>query len=404
MKVDADRLWRTLEEFAAIGGSAGGRVDRVALTPTDGAGRELLAGLCEEIGCTVTRDAIGNTFHRLEGSDASLAPVMIGSHLDSQPGGGRFDGALGVIGGLEVLRAIAEESPPRRSIELVNWTDEEGARFAVSCIGSSVFAGRLAIEEALGLTDADGVTVAEGLAQIGAVGDRLAAVPPHAYLELHIEQGPVLESEGKTIGVVESIVGIQWLEVRIEGASGHAGTTPAQGRRDALAAAADVIVRVGEIAASRGPAARGTVCTIEAKPNAGSVIAGEVELLVDFRHSENAELAAMVGELDRFLEQLSVRGFGCERSLAWGQEPFAMDPGCVRLVEDQAALLELGSLRMPSGAGHDAGYLSTVAPTAMVFVPCAEGISHNPRESVTALDAAAGAEVLLRSTLALCAG
>ncbi len=403
MNVDAARLWRTLEEFAEIGGSGGGRVDRVALTPADGAARERLAEHCAELGATVTRDAIGNAFHRLEGTDPDLPPVLLGSHLDSQPGGGRFDGALGVIAGLEVLR-VAAASPPRRSIELVDWTDEEGARFGVSCIGSSVYSGRLGLAEALALTDAEGVTVREALDGIDAAGAAPAeAGSPRAYLELHIEQGPVLEAAGKTIGVVESIVGIRWLEVRIVGAGGHAGTTPAEGRRDALAAAAELILRVGEIAAGAGPTARGTVCTIAAEPNAGSVIAGEVKVLVDFRHGEEDGMVAMAAELDAALEDLRARGFGCECTPTWVQRPFAMDPECVDLVAAQAAELGYAAMRMPSGAGHDAGYLTAVAPTAMVFIPCAAGISHNPRESVTPEDAAAGAAVLLRSTLALCA-
>lgn len=409
MNVDAGRLWRTLEEFAEIGGSGAGRVDRVALTSSDGAARRRLAEHCEALGCTMRQDAIGNAFHRLAGTDPSLAPVLIGSHLDSQPGGGRYDGALGVIAGLEVLRVAAKERP-QRSIELVNWTDEEGARFGVSCIGSSVYAGRLGLDEALALTDAAGVTVGEALTGLGAVGAGSSAPAPpggerpHAYLELHIEQGPILEAEAKTIGAVESIVGIRWLKVRIIGASGHAGTTPAQGRRDPMVAAAELILRVGEIAAGQGPTARGTVCTIDAEPNAGSVIAGEVTVLVDFRHAEEAGLAAMVEQLELMLEELRGRGFACGCVPAWVQEPFAMDRDLVDLVAAQAEALGHGMMRMPSGAGHDAGYLTVVAPTAMVFVPCAAGVSHNPRESISPEDAAAGAAVLLRSTLALCAG
>ena len=290
-----------------------------------------------DVGCVIRRDAIGNVFGRREGREPERPAVMIGSHLDSQPDGGRYDGALGVLAGLEVLRTIDEQELVHRApIEVAIWTDEEGARFGASCIGSSVYAGALELERALALTDADGVRFGDALPRLG--GEHPVGEPlPACYLELHIEQGPRLDRDGRPVGVVEGVTGIEWIAVRIAGRTGHAGTTPPDARLDALLAAARLVAAVDAIAGSRPPDARGTVCVIRAHPNAGSVVVGETELLVDLRHPDAEVLAAMVADLDALCDGLRRAGFAVTLEARWSQPPIAFDRGCIAALERAAA-------------------------------------------------------------------
>ena len=397
-RVDGARLWRSLQQLGSVGATASGGVRRIALTPEDMAGRRLVEGWAIEAGCVARTDAVGNLVLRRAGRDEQRPAVMVGSHLDTQPDGGRFDGALGVLAGLELLRTLAQarietEAP----IELAIWTDEEGARFDVSCVGSSVFGGALPLRRALELRDGDGVALSEALARAGAVGAATIGAPlPSCYFELHIEQGPVLEALGATIGVVGGIVGIRWLEVTLTGEQRHAGTTPMDARRDALLAAARLVLAVDELALRHGPDARGTVCVLEAEPNAGSVVVGRTRLVVDLRHPQAETLECMEAELRRRVADLGVAG---EVGELWVQPPTLFDSACVGAVRDAAGALGLPAHELLSGAGHDAGYLAPIVPTAMVFIPCRGGISHHPAEHAEPEHVAAGADVLLHAVL-----
>jgi N-carbamoyl-L-amino-acid hydrolase len=400
---DAQRLERSIEELARIGRTPAGGVSRIALTEADRDGRRLVERRLADLGCSIRRDRIGNVFARREGSVPELPAVMVGSHLDSQPDGGRYDGALGVLAGLEVLRTLDERGLTHRApIELAIWTDEEGARFDVSCIGSSVYAGALELERALALTDADGVLLRDalgGLAGAHPIGEPL----PACYLELHIEQGPHLDRSGRAVAVVDGITGIEWIAVRIVGRTAHAGTTPPEARRDALLAAARLTLAVDASAAARAPAGRGTVCVLRAQPNAGSVVTGETELLVDLRHPSADVLAEMVGELTAFCDGLRADGFAVAQEPRWSQPPIAFHPDCIATLEQAAARHVSDAPRMVSGAGHDAGYLAMRVPTAMLFVACRDGISHHPDEHVRPQDAATATAVLLDAVLELAA-
>ena len=397
--VDGARLWDSVEALARVGATADGGVDRVALTEDDRRGRELVEGWLAEVGCELRRDGIGNVFAHLPGATEGPA-LMLGSHLDSQPNGGRFDGALGVLCGVEVLRALAARGEaPALPVELAIWTDEEGARFDVSCIGSSVYAGEIPLAEALALRDADGVTVGAALDALGLRGEAAIGEPlPAAYLELHIEQGPVLERLGMPIGIVEAIPGTRWHEIRFTGASGHAGATPYELRHDTLLPAAEVIRRLDQIGRSRPPYGRGTTCKVDVSPNAGSVLPGEVTILTDLRHTDEETVAAMEAELrDAAAEAARAAGVEVEVRSVWGQRAVPFDPAWMELLERASAECGLDSHRLPSGAGHDAGLLAALAPTGMLFVPCADGVSHHPAERVEPDDAVAGARVLLRA-------
>jgi beta-ureidopropionase / N-carbamoyl-L-amino-acid hydrolase len=398
--VDGDRLWSSIQDMAAIGAVASGGVRRIALSPRDIAGRDLLRSWASELGCTWRCDPAGNLFIHRPGAIGGPA-VGVGSHLDTQPEGGAFDGALGVLAGLEVLRALEERGVRTRlPLELVVWTDEEGARFDVSCVGSSLYAGSLDLQRARALVDGEGVTFGEALDLSGESGDLELGNPPlEAYFELHIEQGPSLEARGTQIGVVEGIVGIRWLEVLLEGAQNHAGTTPMSARADALEAAARVVSAVRRIGEGHGPDGRGTVCVLDVEPNAGSVIPGRVRMVVDLRHASEPALDAMARELATALERLPASVRARPARELWAQPPIAFDSGCVALVEDSARRLGLSATRMLSGAGHDAGYVSMVAPTAMIFVPCRGGVSHHPDEHASHEQVAAGASVLLEAVL-----
>jgi N-carbamoyl-L-amino-acid hydrolase len=402
-RIDGHRLWDSLMAMAEIGATPKGGVRRLALTEADRQGRARFRGWCEALGLAVRIDAMGNMFARREGRDPGRPPVLIGSHLDSQPSGGRFDGALGVLGGLEVMRTLQDlgivtDAP----IELVNWTDEEGSRFGHSLLGSGAWAGVYPLEKALGLKDPAGITVAEALDAIGARGPEPAApFPADAYFELHIEQGPILEHEGRMIGVVTGAQAQAWFDAVVTGQDSHAGTTPPYARRDALVAAARVIALVDRLMRAQGEDGRGTVGSLHVLPNSRNVVPGQVRFSVEFRHPETVTLEALA---DGFTAQAeaAIAGTGCTMDLTelfrFGLQPF--DEGCVALVREAAARLGLPARDIVSGAGHDAVYVSRVVPTAMIFTPCKDGLSHNEAESMRPEEAEAGCQVLFEAVLA----
>ncbi|MCZ8148598.1 MAG: Zn-dependent hydrolase, partial [Roseomonas sp.] len=402
-KIDGQRLWDSLMAMAEIGATPKGGVKRLTLTEVDKAGRERFAGWCEALGLTVRVDAIGNMFARREGRDPNRLPVLFGSHLDSQPSGGKFDGALGVIAGLEVMRTlndlnITTEAP----LELVNWTDEEGSRFGHSLMGSGVWAGVYPQAKAYGLTDMDGVSVETALSAIGYKGPHPARpFPADAYFELHIEQGPILEKEGQTIGVVTGAQAQVWWDARIIGQDSHAGTTPPYARRDALVAAARVIDLVDRRMRERGDDGRGTVGFLKVLPNSRNVIPGEVAFSVEFRHPDTAQIERLATSFPEEALAL-VAETGCRLELTelfrFAAQPF--DPDCVALVQQAADRLGHPSRRIVSGAGHDAVYVARCVPAAMIFTPCKDGLSHNEAESIAPTEAEAGCQVLFEAVVA----
>ena len=400
-KVDGDRLWRSLMALAEIGATPKGGVRRLALTDEDRCARDLFAGWAGAAGCTVSVDRIGNLFARRAGRDESLAPVVSGSHLDSQPTGGKFDGAYGVLAALEAVRALNDAGArTRRPIEIVSWTNEEGARFPPAMMGSAVHAGLLGLDEALAVPEANAVaTVAEALAAIGYAGaSPVGGRAFHAYFEAHIEQGPILEARGAAIGVVTGIQGIRWFDCEVAGMESHAGTTPMEARRDALAGAARLVAAVDGIARGAAPDGRGTVGAFRIHPDSRNTIPGRAALGIDLRHPEGDRLAAMAGALREAFDALRRdTGLGGSLEEIWHSPPIAFDPACVAAVERAAGALGLPGRRLPSGAGHDAGCMARICPTAMVFIPCRDGISHNEIESATPEHVTAGAEVLLRA-------
>ena len=397
--VNPERLWSSLMALARIGATPKGGVRRITLTPADREGRELFARWCREAGLELRVDAIGNMFARRSGTEAG-APVVMGSHLDTQPNGGKFDGAYGVMAGLEVIRALNDAGVKTRSpLEVACWTNEEGSRFVPTMMGSGVFSGVYPLEEVLQNRDTDGVSVREALESIGYRGE----ARPHqvaAYFEAHIEQGPVLEDTGTTIGVVQGALGQRWFDVLLTGQDAHAGPTPMHLRRDALLAAAQLTLEVNRIANAFPDSARGTVGHVQVKPNSRNVIPGEVRMTVDLRNARDATLLAMRSELEK-----SAHAIAGERRVAIDLKevvyfpPSEFAPELVERVRSAAKALRFSHRDIVSGAAHDAVYLSRIAPTAMVFVPCEGGISHNEIENARPEDLAAGCSVMLQAVL-----
>jgi N-carbamoyl-L-amino-acid hydrolase len=409
--IDADRLWSTLMSLAEIGaytdpGTGLRGVCRLALTEADGAGRRQVKAWMEAAGLEVRVDRIGNVIGRRRGRDDALAPVMSGSHIDSVSTGGAFDGALGVIGALEAVRSLNDAGRiTRRPIEIAFFTDEEGARFGTDMLGSAVAVGRIALEDALGLRDRDGVSVGDALETIGFAGPVSPRLPPpHAYLEVHVEQGPVLAREGWTLGVVTGVQGISWQRVEILGRSAHAGTTPMELRRDAGLAAARVIVRLRELVDSgRFGALRANVGRIDLHPNLVNIVPSRALISVDLRNPDDAAMAAAEAELDAFLVQLAAElevEIRTERTARTPHVPFA--PEIQDLLSRCMQSRGLRHRRILSGAGHDAQELASLCPTAMIFVPGEhDGISHNPREWSSPEACAHGVQILLDALIAL---
>jgi N-carbamoyl-L-amino-acid hydrolase len=402
-RIDPRRLWDSLMDMARYGATPKGGVRRLTLTEIDRQGREHFRAQCEAAGLSVRVDEIGNMFARRPGRDPARLPVLMGSHLDSQPSGGKFDGALGVIAGLEVMRTlndlgIATEAP----IELVNWTDEEGSRFGHSLMGSGVWAGVYSLDKAYALADTEGTTVAQALDAIGYRGAEPARpFPADAYFELHIEQGPILEQEGRQIGIVTGGQAQVWYDAVATGQDSHAGTTPPSARRDALVCAARIIDLVDRMMRARGQDGRGTVGQLHVAPNSRNVVPGEVRFSVEFRHPDGAEVARIAEEFPREAAAIAAAG-GIDWTLTElfriPAQPF--DAGCVDLVRQAAARLGLSAREIVSGAGHDAVYVARHVPTAMIFTPCKDGLSHNEAESIEPEEAAAGTQVLFEAVLA----
>lgn len=402
-RIDGQRLWQSLMSMAEIGATARGGVRRLTLTAVDRAGRDRFRSLCEQAGLAVRVDAIGNMFARREGRDPTRPPVLFGSHLDTQPSGGKFDGALGVLAGLEVMHtlndlAITTEAP----VELVNWTDEEGSRFGYSLMGSGVWSGVVPIDQARQFTDLDGVSVESALRAIGYEGPEPAeAFAADAYFELHIEQGPILEREREKIGIVTGAQAMIWYDATARGLDAHAGTTPPAQRRDALLCAARVIDLVDRMMRARGEEGRGTVGQLVVLPNSRNVIPGEVRFSVEFRHPSDAEVDCLDRDFLREAQAIARRaGVALEIRRVFKNPAQPFDPACIALVEAAAARLGYPARRIVSGAGHDAVTVARRVPTAMIFTPCKDGLSHNEAERIEPDEAEAGCQVLFEAVLA----
>jgi len=400
--VNARRLQQTIEELALIGGTAHGGMRRLALTNEDKAARELLMQWLSELDLEVTVDDMGNMFGTLPGRDNSLAPVMSGSHLDTQPMGGRFDGVLGVTGALEVIRTLKDRDiRPERPITLVNWTNEEGSRFAPTMVGSGVWTGFLDKEWVYNRTDFDGARFVDELERIGFKGTVPAAKwPVHSYFEYHIEQGPLLEREGKLIGAPRGIVGMRWMDIIVGGTANQVGPTPMKGRNDALCAAAEMILAVNAIPLKKGGDLVATVGEIHNFPNSRNIIPDKVHFTVDMRSWHDDLCAQAWKELDQTF-RLIAESRGCSVSIeeTWGIQHAPFDQTLIDNIARAADALGYPTLSMVSGAGHDASYMSRIAPTAMIFVPSVGGRSHVEVEYTLWEDCAAGANVLLRVIL-----
>jgi beta-ureidopropionase / N-carbamoyl-L-amino-acid hydrolase len=401
-KINSARLWQSLMDMARIGATPRGGVCRVALTDVDRAGRDLFVRWAYEAGCTVEVDQMGNIFARRAGSDNTLPPVLTGSHLDTQPTGGKFDGVYGVLAGLEVIRTLNDlGQTTRHPVEVVVWTNEEGSRFAPAMVASGVFAGELSLEYGLSRTDLHGVTIGQELDRIGYAGTRpCGGQPIHAYFEAHIEQGPLLEAEQRTIGVVQGLQGQRWFDCTIQGMEAHAGTTPMPRRQDALLGAARIVQAVQEAALTQAPAGVGTVGQLLVHPNSRNVIPGRVDFSIDLRHPDDHALTAMATAIRAAVEQLRVdRRLEGTLQEIWYAPPTPFHHDCIATVRHAAQRLGLPHMDMISGAGHDAKYMAHVCPSAMIFIPCKDGISHNEIEDATKEDAAAGGNVLLQAIL-----
>ncbi|BCI67900.1 M20 family metallo-hydrolase [Acetobacter aceti] len=402
LRVDGNALWVDLMETAQYGGTPKGGIRRLTLTDEDRQVRDWFVRTCTDLGCEVSFDSMGNLFARRPGLDNALPPITMGSHLDTQPTGGKFDGILGVLGGLSVLRALHNSGyTTRHPIEVINWTNEEGSRFSPPMMCSGVFAGIFTEAEVLDKRDRAGIRFGDELDTIGYRGKEPCGQHPiSAYFELHIEQGPILEAEDKTIGIVTGIQGARWYEVTVRGKDAHAGSTPMPLRHDALVASAGMIMAVSEVAKAHGPSAVGTVGLLENRPNSSNVVPGEVFFTIDIRDPDDAVVLQMEQELRGKLETIAQENsVELEIVQIWDAPAVHFDAACVGMVEEAATERGYSARRIVSGPGHDAGYVAKVAPTAMIFVPCKDGLSHNEEESILQQDAEMGANVLLAAVL-----
>ncbi|NYT81530.1 Zn-dependent hydrolase [Alcaligenaceae bacterium] len=402
MRIDAQRLWDSLMSLARIGATPKGGVCRLALTDLDRQGRDLFTQWAKEAGCTVRVDEIGNIFARRAGMDDKLPPVLTGSHIDTQPTGGKFDGNYGVLAGLEVIRRLNDEGVQTQApIEIVVWTNEEGSRFVPVMMGSGVFVGAFGLQDVLKQKDTEGKSVGDELKKIGYAGKEKAAhFPIKAYFEAHIEQGPILEASDTVIGVVTGALGQRWYDVVVTGMEAHAGPTPMELRKDALLAAAGLIQGINRIALDHAPHARSTVGWIDAYPNSRNVIPGTVKFSVDLRAASDDVLSAMDRELKALCDGLRNEGrveVKLEQVVYFQPQPFHDEQ--VGAVRRAAGRMGYSHKDIVSGAGHDAVYLARVTPTAMIFIPCKDGISHNEIEDALPEHIEAGCNVLLQAML-----
>ena len=401
LRVNGERLWRSILEMAKIGATPKGGVNRLALTDLDRDSRDLFITWCKAAGLSVSVDAMGSIFARRAGKRPDLAPVVAGSHLDTQPTGGKFDGAYGVLAALEVVRTMNDLGlETERAIEIVSWTNEEGSRFSPAMIASGVFAGAFTLAQAYAIKDADGRSIGDELARIGYKGAAKVGKPVHAYFEPHIEQGPYLEEGGQTIGVVTAAMGQRWHEVTVTGFESHAGPTPMHRRRDALVGAARMIELVNAIGHEHAPAAHATVGMITVEPASRNVIPGKAWFTVDLRSPDEAVLAAMAAALKQGCAGLAERSH-VEVAIKdfWTLPVQPFDPDLIASVRAAAEHYGYPHRDISSGAGHDAVYMAQACPAAMIFVPCEDGISHNEAENAKPEDLTAGCNVLLTCVL-----
>ena len=404
LRITGERLWQSLMEMAQIGATAKGGCNRQALTDEDKVGRDLFCGWCRDIGCNVSVDAVGNIFARRAGRDDSLPPILAGSHLDTQPTGGKFDGVYGVLAGLEVLRTLHDNQVVTESpVEVAVWTNEEGSRFSPALIGSGVWSGVLDIDKAYAITDKAGKSVGDELERIGYRGDTAASARPlKAAFEVHIEQGPILEQEDLQIGVLSGIQGLRWYDLIIDGEACHAGPTPMETRRDPFMAAAPIIEGCYRLAEQYAPWGRATFGDIKAEPGSRNTVPERLIINVDLRHPDAEVLDQMdIAFRDLVDRECRQRGLEVEVNEAWHMPVTRFAPQCVDAVRNATAMLGYSNMEMVSGAGHDSLYVATVAPTSMIFVPCENGISHNEIENAKPGDLEAGCNVLLHAMLAI---
>ena len=403
MTINGERLWDALMEMAKIGPGVAGGNNRQTLTDEDAQGRALFQSWCEAAGCTMGLDEMGNMFARREGTDPDAAPVYMGSHLDTQPTGGKYDGVLGVLGGLEVIRTLNDLGiKTKHPIVVVNWTNEEGTRFAPAMLASGVFAGRHTQDWAYARVDAQGKRFGDELERIGWKGtEKVGARKMHAMFELHIEQGPILEAEGVEIGVVTHGQGLRWVECTITGVESHTGSTPMAMRRNAGRGLALITELVHEIAMAQQPGAVGAIGHVDVYPNSRNIIPGKVVCTVDFRSHILDKLNGMVDELMARAPALCAEiGVEFSAQIVGQFDPPAFDAGCVAAIRTAAERLGYSHMDIVSGAGHDACWINDVAPTAMVMCPCVGGLSHNEAEEISPAWAAAGTNVLFHAVVA----
>jgi N-carbamoyl-L-amino-acid hydrolase len=402
LKIDPERLWDDLMQTAEIGATPKGGICRLTLTDLDRQVRDWFKARAETLGCIVTVDDMGAMFARRAGAHPDIPPIAMGSHLDTQPTGGKFDGALGVLAALEALRTLVEAGYETFApIEVINWTNEEGARFAPAMIASGVFAGVFTRDFAAARQDRGGVSFGDALEAIGYRGkEACGSHKLSAFFEVHIEQGPYLEQESKDIGVVTGVQAMRWYEVTVTGQDTHAGTTPMPRRHDALVGAARMVDAVDAVARKAAPYGVGTVGILEAKPGSPNVVPGEVFFTIDMRHPETTVLNQMESDITAAAEAIGI-ALGLKVSIdnIWHQPPVQFDADCIAAVRNAAAASGYSTRDIVSGAGHDAAYIARVAPTAMIFVPCRDGISHNEAEFSSKEQCAASARVLLQAVL-----
>ncbi|MBO9446141.1 Zn-dependent hydrolase [Ruegeria sp. R14_0] len=402
LRINGDRLWDSLMEMAKIGPGVAGGNNRQTLTDEDAEGRALFQKWCEDAGCSMGLDQMGNMFARREGTDPDALPVYVGSHLDTQPTGGKYDGVLGVLGGLEIIRTLNDLGiKTKHPIVATNWTNEEGTRYAPAMLSSGVFAGMHTQDWAYDREDAEGKKFGDELKRIGWRGEEeVGARKMRAFFELHIEQGPILEAEGKDIGVVTHGQGLSWTQITVTGKDAHTGSTPMPMRKNAGLAMARILEKVDEIAWSHAPHAVGAAGHIEVFPNSRNVIPGKAVFTVDFRSPELQVIKDMENRLRVAAEDIvDNMGLQIEFEKVGGFDPVKFDEGCVAAVRDAAERMGYSHTDIISGAGHDACWINRVAPTAMVMCPCVDGLSHNEAEEISKEWAAAGADVLFHAVV-----
>ena len=401
-RVNGDRLWESIMEMAKIGPGVAGGNNRQTLTDDDAKGRELFKSWCEKEGLAMGLDTMGNMFARREGTDPNALPVMVGSHLDTQPTGGKYDGVLGVLGGLEIIRTLNDlDIKTKHPIEIVNWTNEEGTRFAPPMLSSGVFASMHTEEWAYNREDSEGKKFGDELKRIGWRGEEpVGERKLHAFYELHIEQGPILEDENVDIGVVTHGQGLNWLQVTLVGKESHTGSTPMPKRVNAGLGMARITQLVDEIALSHAPHAVGAIGHIDVYPNSRNIIPGKVVFTVDFRHPNKEVIQNMEDRMRKGAADIAENiGLTMDIEKVGNFDPVEFDKDCVEKVRDAAKTLGYSHMNIVSGAGHDACWINRVAPTAMIMCPCVDGLSHNEAEEITKEWSTAGADVLFHAVV-----